>query len=163
MTKMNISIRMIRKNGVPTNDDLVKITRVGDNKFCMKYTYGDTDKKVPYQIILDDRMLLRWMRIVIRLLEKDSDPFASLQLDFSVMPSVMFHVEDLDSAYNTILDALEFHIDNWPLPLPLPPADADQDAETDADVTYEPHSPNPYADMPALVPAGDHTHRHLFM
>jgi hypothetical protein len=150
MAKMNVKIRMIRKNGNPTNDDLVMIDSVGPNQFRMKYTYGDTEKKVPYQIILDDRMLLRWMRIVIRLLEKDSDPFASLQLDFPTMPSVIFDVDALDDAYNTILDAIEFHIDNWPQPRP-------QEEE------YEVHSPNPYEDMPSLVPAGDHTHRHLFM
>lgn len=138
---LNILMRLVRKNGSITNDDLIVINRVRANEFSLSYTYGDTRHKKPYTVTVCDRMLLRWMRIVIRLLENDSDPFASVQFDFPIMPSVLIEIDNLDNAYHTILDAVEFHADNWP-----------ENGE--------------YDDMPPLVPispSGDEPVRHLFL
>ena len=134
-------MRLLRKNGTITNDDLIVINRVRANEFTLSYTYGDTRHKKQYCVTISDRMLLRWMRIVIRLLENDSDPFASVQFDFPIMPSVVIDVDKLDKAYHTILDAVEFHADNWP-------------------------ENNEYDDMPPLVPISppaDEPVRHLFL
>ena len=147
MPPLNIMIRIVRQNGTATDDDLVVINRMGD-RFSLKYTYGDTMRKTPFYLMLDDRALLKWVRVLIRLLENDSEPFASIQFDFPIMPSVMFNVDELANAYNTILDAMEFHMDNWP---------SDQ-------APYTPHSPR--EELPPLIPisppAGE-WNRHLFL
>lgn len=150
MPPLNIMIRVVRQNGVASNDDMVVINRVGLDRFSLKYTYGDTTRKTPYYIMLTDRTLLKWVRVLIRLLENDSEPFASVQIDFPIMPSIMVNVNVLDKAYNTILDAMEFHIDNWP---------TDQ-------APYTPYSPRQEEELPPLIPisppAGE-WNRHLFL
>jgi hypothetical protein len=144
-------IRVVRQNGVASNDDMVVINRMGD-RFSLKYTYGDTTRKTPFYLMLDDRSLLKWVRVLFRLLENDSEPFASVQFDFPIMPSIIVNVSALDKAYNTILDAMEFHMDNWPTDQP----------------PYTPYSPREEEDeeVPPLIPisppAGE-WNRHLFL
>ena len=150
MPPMNIMIRMIRKNGNPKNDDMIVIDRMGLGQYSLKYTYGDTIRKTPYTIIVNDRMLLRWVRIAIRLLENDSDPFSSVQFDFPTMPSIMVDIPQLSKAYHTLLDAVEFTVDNWP----MQPQHHEVIEEDDFD------------DMPPLVPTSPpagYWNRHLFM
>ena len=149
-TRTNILIRLVRKNGVTDNDDMITVNRSGPNEYSLRYTYGDTQQKKPYFIMLNDRTLLQWMRIVIRLLENDADPFMYMQFDFPVMPSVLMDITKLDRAYNTILDAIEFHLDNWPV-LTTTSCDCNN---TDID-----------EEMPPLIPITPQpsTSRHLFM
>jgi len=144
-------IRIVRQNGTATDDDTVVINRMGD-RFSLKYTYGDTTRKTPFYLMLDDRALLKWVRVLIRLLENDSEPFASIQIDFPIMPSIMVNVGELAKAYNTILDAMEFHMDNWP---------SDQ-------APYTPYSPRQEEELPPLIPisppAGEwNRNHHLFL
>lgn len=151
MPPLNIMIRIVRQNGVDSNDDTVVINHLGD-RFSLKYTYGDTQRKTPFYLMLTDRALLKWVRVLIRLLENDSEPFASIQIDFPVMPTIMVNVNELSKAYNTILDAMEFHIDNWP---------------TD-EAPYTPHSPRTQEELPPLIPisppAGEwNRNHHLFL
>lgn len=148
-TRTNILIRLVRKNGVIANDDKIIVNRSGPNEYSLRYTYGDTQQKKPYFISLDDRKLLQWMRIVIRLLENDADPFTYMQFDFPVMPSVLVDITNLDRAYNTILDAIEFHIDNWPVV---------------SSTTCDCDNTDVY-DMPPLIPITPQTStsRHLFV
>jgi hypothetical protein len=114
MTSTNIKIRFIRRDS--NKDDVVDITRLLlDNTFSLSYTYGLSKKQTPTTVTLTSDNVFRWMRHTISLLEQDDDPFESIQLDLPLMPSVMFKVVDLDEAYHALLNALEFHLDNWPL------------------------------------------------
>jgi hypothetical protein len=152
MTNTNIYIRFIRKNSVAKNDDTVVIDRNSLNGlYTLSYTYGDMKSKSTRKIVLADRAVFRWMRNTINLLEKDNDPFDSVQVDFPFMPSVLFDVAKLDNAYNSLLDAVEFHLDNWPSPLPevrAAPVTLNQELEEDV---YD--EEDEYADMPPLVPS----------
>jgi len=90
------------------NDDVATIHRVGDDLFKLKFTSGNISKST----FLSSRDLFRWLRITLRLLTKDSEPYASIQIDPCVMPSCMITIDSIDDAYHTILDAFEFHMDN---------------------------------------------------
>ena len=112
-----ICIRFIRMNGSTKTDDKIVIRRIGMNQFTLSYTYGDTNSKNMHKLVLTDNAVFRWMRHTIRLLEKDNEPFQGLQMDLPFMPSVFIEIKNLDSAYNALLDAIEFHLDNWPRPV----------------------------------------------
>ena len=148
MPATTIRVRFIRKNSLSKNDDIVIIRRLGMNQFNLSYTYGDTNARNTHKLALTDKAVFRWMRSTINLLEKDNDPFDSVQVDFPFMPSVIFDVSKLDSAYNALLDALEFHLDNWPSSsagrTPILNPEDDDAMEEDYDEEY--------ADMPPLVP-----------
>ena len=151
MPATTICVRFIRKNSSSKNDDMVVIRRLGMNQFNLSYTYGDTKTKNTHKLVLTDKAVFRWMRNTINLLEKDNDPFDSVQVDFPFMPSVLFDVAKLDNAYNSLLDAVEFHLDNWPSPLPearAAPVTLNQELEEDV---YDEEAD--YADMPPLVPS----------
>ena len=161
MPATTIRVRFIRKNSLSKNDDIVVIRRLGMNQFNLSYTYGDTNARNTHKLVLTDKAVFRWMRSTINLLEKDNDPFDSLQVDFPFMPSAIFDVSKLDNAYNTLLDALEFHLDNWPssavrTPILNPEDDDAMKEEYDEE----------YADMPPLVPVRPQSptpRRHLFL
>ena len=148
MTNPNIRLLFIRKYGSAKNDDRVTISRLGANQFNLSYTYGESESKTPHQLVLTDRAVFRWVRNVIGLLEKDSDPFESVQVDFPSMPTVLFEVSKLAYAYDHLLDAIEFHLDNWPAVthrLFLDEEEYDDDEEYEEDEEY--------ADMPPLIPS----------
>jgi hypothetical protein len=107
-----LTIRFLRKDTDHSLDDVVKITRVIKNLYTLTIRYGE-NKRECNKVDLTDRTLFWWMRIILRLLSKDSEPFEAIQMDMPYMPTVLFDVKNLDNCYNTILDALEFHLDNW--------------------------------------------------
>ena len=157
MSNLNVRVLFIRKNASAKNDDAVIIRRLGANQFNLSYTYGESNNKTPHQVVLNDKAVFRWMRNLIGLLEKDNDPFESVQLDLPFMPSVLFDVPKLGDAYHTVLDALEFHLDNWPevrAPVLNPEDDEDDDEEEEEDELDE----DVYADMPGLVSAPSPIH-----
>jgi hypothetical protein len=155
MTDTTIRLLFIRKNSSSKNDDRVTIRRLGANQFNLSYTYGESKSKTAHKLVLTDRAVFRWVRNVIGLLEKDNDPFDSVQVDFPFMPTVLFDVSKLGDAYHAFLDALEFHLDNWPAPAPAPAAEAetedeDEDEDEQEDMEME---EDEYADMPPLIPS----------
>jgi hypothetical protein len=83
------------------------------------------------------------------------------------MPSVMVKVKELDSAYNTILNAVEFHLDNWPIKPRMSEANVSLPVNTafccDHDDEEEEED---YDDMPPLIPIHEpqqfRTH-HIFL
>jgi len=157
MSSTNLRIRFIRKNGAPKNDDTVVISRLGMNQFILNYTYGDTTAKNTHKLVLTDKAVFRWMRNTVNLVEKDNDPFDSVQVDFPFMPSVLFDVSKLSDAYHYILDAVEFHLDNWPEE-ELQAEEEEEEEEEDAEAEEE----DEYADMPSLIPSSPIEHTHNF-
>jgi len=155
----SILIRFIRKDKDSDKDDMVKIERVGTNQYRLGYTYGEAkNKKVPTYIDLNGSDVFRWMRFVIGLLEKDNDPFESVQLDWPFMPSVVFNIDKLGGVYHPLLDALEFYLDH-PTPSLHQEKDQEEDMldeeEYDYDCDYRPTSPV------SPIPSSN-SRRHLF-
>lgn len=152
MPSTTIRLLFIRKNSSSKNDDRVTIRRLGANQFNLSYTYGDLKSKNAHQLVLTDRAVFRWVRNVIGLLEKDNDPFDSVQVDFPFMPTVLFDVSKLGDAYHAFLDALEFHLDNWPSPPPAAAEDEDEGEEEEEEEDMDMEE-DEYADMPPLIPS----------
>jgi hypothetical protein len=155
MTSRLINIRFIRQNEkLAKNDDQMRIWSSDGQTFTVMFKTGDTKKSVI--TTMSDAAVFRWVRYTIGLLKLDSDPFQSVQLDLPLMPSVLINAKELESAYNRILDAVEFHLDNWPTvavaaaasaPVNTGFAEAEAEAEADDDEDY--------SDMPELVPNDD--------
>jgi hypothetical protein len=108
-----IAIRFIRKNETSDTDAQVFIKDVGKDLYSLSFMDGYSNSPHMHSALLNDRNLFRWLRITLRLLENDSDPFDSIQMDMPIMPSLMVDIHKIGSAYHTILDMVEFHLDNW--------------------------------------------------
>lgn len=154
-SNLKITLRFIRKGAQENTDDMVHISRYAQNQFNLSYTYGETKTKTTHQLVLSDKAVFRWMRATIAILEKDTDPFGSVQLDTPFMPSVVFNVDELGDAYHPLLDALEFHLDNWPAPPVLNPEEEEYLANDIYDEADD--------DMPPLVPVSRQGRHHLFL
>lgn len=149
-----MNIRFIRQNEkCAKNDDTMKIISSDGENYDVVFTQGETKKST--LVSMSDSAVFRWVRHTISLLERDADPFEFVQLDLPLMPSVLVKVKELDSAYNTILNAVEFHLDNWPvkprtLSHPVNTAfccdheEAEEEAEEEEEEDYD--------DMPPLIP-----------
>lgn len=112
MSLRTIQIRFLRKNSTPQDDDRVTIKRVGVDLYTLTYK-DSTLKNTPTWAILDSRGIFRWLRILLRVVKKDSDPFDSVQFDLPTMPSFLISTDSIDDSYHTILDAVEFHLDRY--------------------------------------------------
>jgi len=157
MSRM-INIRFIRQNEkLAKNDDQMRLWSDDGQTFTVSFRSGDTKKSTI--TTLTDSAAFRWVRQTINLLEKDADPFQFIQLDLPLMPSVLLNAKDIGSSYNRILDAVEFHLDNWPT-ISIPSAAAAEapvntgftsaDEEEEAEEEEE-----DYSDMPGLIPADE--------
>ena len=122
MSSSNLLIRLIRTTGSSKEDDRIKISRVDSTTFRLTYNYGfaiGVGAK-PCSIECNADTIFRWLRTTIQLLEHDDDPFESLQLESQLLPSVLVLIKRLDRAYDAIMDAVEFQLNNWPED-PMPP------------------------------------------
>ena len=178
MSNRLINIRFIRQNEKRAkNDDTMRIWSDDGQTFTVSFRSGDTKKSLV--TTMSDTAVFRWIRHTISLLEKDVDPFQFVQLDLPLMPSVLIKATELESSYNRILDAVEFHLDNWPLastsskvlaaeaPAPAPaPAgapvntgfmSASAEAETDDEEDDE-----DYSDMPGLISIDECQNHHHY-
>ena len=159
-SNLKITLRFIRKDAEAKTDDMVYITRYGPGQFNLSYTYGDTKTKTAHHLVLTDKAVFRWMRATIAILEKDADPFSRVQLDTPFMPSVVFNVDALGEAYHPLLDALEFHLDNWPTSLTWNNYYENQEEEEEEEDDEEMPSLESIS-MPS--PIARHSHQHLFL
>ena len=168
MSRM-INIRFIRQNEkLAKNDDQMRLWSDDGQTFTVSFRSGDTKKSTI--TTLSDSAVFRWVRQTINLLEKDVDPFQFVQLDLPLMPSVLINAKDIGSSYNRILDAVEFHLDNWPtISVPAEAADAPvntgftsasaEEAEEEED---EDEDEEDYSDMPGLIPVEECDYHHHY-
>ena len=124
MSSSNLLIRLIRRSGSTKDDDRIKISRINSTTFQLTYTYGFVAVAgagpKPCSIECNADTIFRWLRTTIQLLEHDDDPFESLQLESQLLPSILVLITRLDRAYDAIMDAVEFQLNNWPED-PMPP------------------------------------------
>jgi len=164
MPSQLINIRFIRQNEkLAKNDDTMRIWSDDGQTFTVMFRSGETKKSVI--TTLSDSGVFRWIRHTITLLEKDVDPFQFIQLDLPLMPSVLINAKDLYTSYNRILDAVEFHLDNWPMtsklaaPVLAAPAEAPVNTgfASASDVEEEEED---YSDMPDLISTEEYQHHY---
>jgi hypothetical protein len=115
---MKFSLRFIRSDaafGTGKTDDIVTIKPTEGGQYTLDYLYRNAGQRLRSKHERTGRDLLRWMRTTLGLLELDSEPFATLQLDVTGFPSILFEVSTLfanrSRAYHAILDTLEFFLD----------------------------------------------------
>lgn len=112
---MNYSIKVtfIRANN--TGDDVAKISADDEGNFHITMRFGNTTngKTIIKTAIMDADELYCWFRKTFRLMDADYDPFEFYQFDFPLMPSVLIHHRELHHHYETIMNAVEFHLENW--------------------------------------------------
>jgi hypothetical protein len=124
-------IRFIRKITASETDDTICIKHVSTNRYSMVYTYGSSPKTVR-STILTRGAVKNYLKSVFALLQIDTDPFSFVQLDFSMMPSILVGIQDLQSS--AVSTAITFHMA------------IEDDEEEEAAAEDE------YADMPGLIP-----------
>jgi hypothetical protein len=120
MQENTMIIRFIRKGSAEAvssvTDDRVYVKRVNETRYSVKFVSGDEPTRVT-GITLDAEGVESYVHTTLYLLHEDADPFIFVQFDFALMPSILFRVSKLDSAYDGILAAVKFHMDH-PLDLP---------------------------------------------
>ena len=112
---MSISFRFIHtKDAKASEDDLCHVTKSGENSFVLDYSYRNyVNVKCTNTVTVNSDGVLQWTRRAIDMLERDSEPLSRMQIDFPLLPSIIFNVNELGLHYNAILDAVEFTVDNW--------------------------------------------------
>jgi len=161
-----MNIRFIRRNEkCAKNDDTMKIISSDGKTYSVVFTQGETKKST--LVSMSDSAVFRWVRHTMSLLARDADPFEFVQLDLPLMPSVMVKVKELDSAYNTILNAVEFHLDNWPIKPRTLSSESDENAFIPGNTAFCcDHEEDEEDDMPPLIPIDEpqqfRTH-HIFL
>jgi hypothetical protein len=115
MSESVLNIRLIRSLESKKEDDVIRITKLDEGfQLTFRYGFSNYSKTTLRTIECDARTIISWLRITIDLLQHDDDPFASIQLDAQMLPSVLILVSRLDRAYDIIIDAVEFQLNNWP-------------------------------------------------
>jgi hypothetical protein len=112
----SITFRFIRTNTSSASDDEVcTVTRTAGGEFDLRFKYKDNnDSTLVNSLTAHSDVVQRWVRRAIEMIEVDADPFTSFQIDFPLLPSILFSVKDIGLHYHAILDAVEFSLDNWP-------------------------------------------------
>ena len=107
------SLRFIRKasNRDATTDDVVLIRKEG-RRFSLTFRYSNSESvEVPQTGTLVAADLKKYISNILHFLHEDVDPFEYLQVDVPLMPSALFAVNRIGSAYDSILSAVQFFID----------------------------------------------------
>ena len=112
---------MIRftRNDNSAYDDTISGSYCGNDTFKCSFSISKHTVSVRGQItyplwfVLTDKEVFRWVRYTLSNLVYDtSDPFKHVQIDYALMPSVMINISDIMSARESILNSIEFYLDN---------------------------------------------------
>ena len=114
---MKFSLRFIRSDaafGTGKADDIVTIKPTEGGQYTLDYLYRHAGRRIRTTQTRTGSDLFRWMRTTLGLLELDSAPFATLQLDVTGFPSILVEVATLfansSRAYHALLDTLELFL-----------------------------------------------------
>jgi len=170
----SITFRFIKNNQSSADDEMCTVHQSAD-AFKMKYKYKDVNNKTYLNTVqLNADGIQQWVRRAIEMIEVDSDPFDSFQIDFPLLPSIVFNVTNVGQHYNAILDAVEFSLDNWPsrvdpsqvpqVPqVPKAQAPVARTLNFDAYGQGDASSVSTHSSMPSLHPMQTRSQRHLFI
>lgn len=112
-TNYSITVTFIRANNA--GDDIAKFTPDdnGDIHMAMRFGNSNNGKPIIKTAIMETDEVYDWFRKTFSLMDADYDPFEMYQIDFPLMPSVLIHHRELHHHYETVMDAMEFHLTNW--------------------------------------------------
>jgi len=114
-----ISFRVIHP-GTSKDDDIIQITKNGDNNYSLNYTDQYARVKTATKD-LNYTTLFQNLSTLLRLLTVDDEPSASLQMNLPNKPVVLFKIANLRSQIRDLIyDSVENVIANWPVYMPPP-------------------------------------------
>lgn len=115
---MKFSLRFIRSESAFSSgksDDVVTVKPTEVDQYSLDYLYRNAGQRLRTTQKLNGKALFNWARTTLGLLEVDEQPFATLQLNMTGFPAVLFDVATLftngNRAYHVLLDAIEFFLD----------------------------------------------------
>ena len=115
---INATIIFVRKNGRPSTDDKITVSRMDSENDLFKVTFSTPDYTYRKQFITDARKACRYIEDTLTSMRHDTDPFEYVQVHTNIHPAVLYHVADLDSCdvrhliMDIIYDALKFNVTN---------------------------------------------------
>lgn len=116
----DIHIRFIRRRtgGVPeTNpllDDILRITKLGENNLRVTYTERSDDGVVCDSMLMGYQRFIHYTWRLMWLLSVDVDPFQNIQLIIPGYPMVLIPVSTVSQNMATIMDILMTTCWQWP-------------------------------------------------
>ena len=112
----SIQIRFIRRgSNDPARDDILKISKVGENSLRIVYTEKNEYDLFTDYLHVNYTQMLAYVCRTITLLTLDEDPFQSVQIFIPGYPTVMFNVTALKEHTGYILELITSTLWNWPI------------------------------------------------
>ena len=109
----SITMRFLRNKNC-TKDDIMVIRKQGNNMYSV--IYHDLDASVSNKATKFDRQgLMQYLSATLRLIQMDTQPFVSLQFTAPHMPSVLLNTQLSSQDRDTVYDAVETVMNNWPV------------------------------------------------
>jgi hypothetical protein len=111
---MSVTFRFINSS-TPGEDELCCIKQSPDGLFNLEYHYKTKKETAATNMVtLTGDDVVQWVQNALEMLERDSEPLSSFQIDFPLLPSIIFNINDIGRHYSAILNAVEFTVVNWP-------------------------------------------------
>jgi hypothetical protein len=112
----SIQIRFIRRGAKsPSSDDILKITKMGENTARIFYTEKNDYDTFTDFLTVNYTQVIAYVYRTITLLTLDEDPFQSAQFFVPGYPTLMFGVAKLKEQTGFIIEMISNTLINWPL------------------------------------------------
>jgi hypothetical protein len=115
-----ITIRFIRvqangfADGYPSSDDVLNVTKLGENSVRLVYTENSSDGKVIDVMQFTYQQFIAYLYRAFWLLGLDDDPFKSVQFFIPGYPTVLIDVKSLQQHVNVLLELVMSTCFAWP-------------------------------------------------
>ena len=112
--KEQIEVRFIR-NKKTVEDDVMKICKVSEDSYNILYRDKNSGTNAK-MLAVSRAAVINFLRLSLRLLTIDDEPFESVQVTLPCMPSVLVSPKNLTSqTRDLIYDSVEATMDFWPV------------------------------------------------
>lgn len=115
-----ITIRFLRReatgfaDGRPSTDDVLTVTKLGENSVRLVYTENSGDGKTIDVMQFTYQQLIAYLYRVFWLLGLDDDPFKSVQFFIPGYPTVLIEINSLQQNVNVLLELVMSTCFAWP-------------------------------------------------
>lgn len=115
-----ITIRFLRQqangfaNGRPSTDDILTVTKLGENSVRLVYSEASDDGKTIDVMQFTYQQFIAYLYRVFWLLGLDEDPFKSVQLFIPGYPTILLEVGTLRQNVNVLLELVMSTCFAWP-------------------------------------------------
>ena len=107
-----IRLRFQRDYENSSNDDIIRITYIGERKVSVSYSYYADDAKATRQV-MDRTQLTNYLSSMFCLVTADIDPFEVVQFDMPLIPSFCLLPNRLSWEAHNIMKQIDVLFDGW--------------------------------------------------